>query len=136
MKLLQKYHVSRWRGAGFPPISSENSPVNIQQDMKLVESSLLQIFNTSSNERVMYPSFGSKLKSIQWDPNDDFLEQDIEYYISEAIAFWEPRVIFVSVNIEQSAYYKNNNVVLLNITVRLKNNPDANYTVSIPVETN
>lgn len=136
MKLLQKYHVSRWRGAGFPPISSENSPVNIQQDMKLVESSLLQIFNTGPNERVMYPNFGSKLKNIQWDQNDDFLEQDIKYYISEAIAFWEPRVIFVSVNVQQSTYYKNNNILLLNIEVKLKNNPDVNYPVSIPVETN
>jgi len=131
--LLQKFHTGKhWTGQGFPPIQAVNT-IQIQKGLDLIKSSIIQIFNTIPGERVLYPGFGSHLRKIQWDPLDDFLEQDVEFYVREALQKWEPRVIYERVDIISSNSDKNNGIARLLVTVRLRTDPNESFDLDIPI---
>lgn len=133
MKLLAKHHTPQyWKGGGFP-LTTVGKAIRIQEEVKLVRSALLQLFNTEVGERVMYPAFGCELKRLLFDPNDQFIEQDITYYIRDAIVKWEPRVSFVSATLKDSALNRNNNIAEVVVAFRLRNNPSSTQVVDIPI---
>lgn len=135
MKLLNKYHTPEyWKGAGFP-ITKTGKGTTIQEEVTLIKSALIQLFNTKPGERVMLPTFGSQLHKILFDPNDVFLQQDISYYIRDAINRWEPRVAVKAIVINDSSFNKNNNTVEISLEVYLRNNPSATQILSIPIST-
>lgn len=133
MKLLQKYHTAEyWKGGGFPLVRTGKA-VTIKTEAELIQSALIQLLNTGIGERVMYPTFGSRLKYLLFDPNDQFLAQDIEFCISDAINRWEPRVIFESAKLVTSDVRKNNNIAEVSISFRLRNNPSSTLMTTVPI---
>lgn len=133
MKLLQKYHTAEyWKGGGFPLVRTGKAAV-IKEEAELIQAALIQLLNTGIGERVMYPTFGSRLKYLLFDPNDQFLAQDIEFSISDAINRWEPRVIFESAKLVTTDFRKNNNIVDISISFRLRNNPSGVLAVTVPI---
>jgi len=131
--LLEKHHTNEyWTGIGFPPIQ-EVSTMETQKGLDLIYSSLIQIFNTLPGSRVMYPEFGTNLRRILWDPLDDFLKQDLEFYTREAIQRWEPRIIVEGVSLISSDLDKNRGIAKILFEFRLKTDPEVSYSLDIPV---
>ena len=94
---------------------------------------ILQILNTRRGERVMFPEFGSDIGPLLWEPNDPFLQQQVRYELSQALALWEPRVALIGVEFSSSDLLINVGILVMSITIRLKNNPHLNKVVKVPV---
>ena len=67
-----------------------------------IQESIIQILGTSPGERFMRPEFGSRLKSLVFEANDEVLKGLIRHYIVEAIQRWDKRVIVTAVTFDVS----------------------------------
>ena len=131
--LLEQFHTGEfWRGALFP-IGKRGTPVVIGEDLDEVFSSILQILNTRKGERVMFPEFGANLGPLLWEPNDEFLRQDITNSLIDALNLWEPRVIVVGVVFDDNPRLKNLGILILSIEIRVVNNPRLQQTIRVPI---
>ena len=54
-----------------------------------IQESIIQILGTSPGERFMRPEFGSRLKSLVFEANDEVLKGLIRHTVIEAIKQWE-----------------------------------------------
>lgn len=132
-RLLEQFHTGEfWRGALFP-IGKRGTPVVIGEDLDEVFSSILQILNTRPGERVMYPEFGSTLGPLLWEPNDEFLRQDIVNELTRSLGLWEPRVIVESIVFDDNPRLKNLGILIIALEVRLVNNPRLQTRVRVPI---
>jgi uncharacterized protein len=57
-----------------------------------VEQSIRIILGTQYGERVMRPRFGGNLKSLVFAPNNASTASLASYYVTAALAQWEPRI--------------------------------------------
>lgn len=64
-----------------------------------VEQSIRIILGTQYGERVMRPRFGSNLKSLVFAPNNASTANLARYYVSAALAQWEPRIDVLDVTV-------------------------------------
>src|SRR5690242_7508820 len=62
-----------------------------------VEESIRIILGTQYGERVMRPRFGANLKSLLFAPNNATTASLASYYVTEALARWEPRIDLLDV---------------------------------------
>lgn len=132
-RLLEQFHTGEfWRGALFP-IGKRGTPVVIGEDLDEVFSSILQILNTRPGERVMYPEFGSTLGPLLWEPNDEFLRQDIVNELTRSLGLWEPRVIVESIVFDDNPRLKNLGILIIALEVRLVNNPRLQTRIRVPI---
>ena len=133
MRLLSKYHMKKnWSGVGYPPVIAGGT-VNVQTNVDLVKSGLVVLLNTLPGEAPGYPTFGCELRRLLWEPNDTFFEQDLIFHIRSAVSNWEPRVEIISVEVTDSAFNKNNNIVELSLNFKIIDNPVVTQNVDIPV---
>jgi phage baseplate assembly protein W len=57
-----------------------------------VEESIRVILSTQYGERVMRPQFGANLRSLMFAPNTSATASLAAFYVSDALARWEPRI--------------------------------------------
>jgi len=69
-------------------------------DSAAVDQSIKTILSTVPGERIMLPEFGSRLKSILFEPLDDATAFIIEDEIELAINTWEDRIRISNVSVE------------------------------------
>lgn len=65
-----------------------------------IEESIVQILNTSFDERIMEANFGSQLSTFIFEPNDDSAKNLIKYEICEALKKQESRITVLEEEIE------------------------------------
>ena len=95
----------------------------------IVRASIQRILGTSKGERVMQPRFGSNLKNLLFDPNDNFLLEDIKETLQQSIQENEPRVIVKNIDINTD---KDNHIIYiaLNYSFRADGTEDSfNFTI-------
>jgi phage baseplate assembly protein W len=68
-------------------------------DAAAVTQSIENILLTNFNEKPFEPKFGSNLRSMLFELNDDFSESFISQIIKNSIALWEPRASVLSVKL-------------------------------------
>jgi len=61
---------------------------------------IINLLRTRQGERRMNPTFGSRLWSIVFEPNDDFIAQKVENVIREDITQWIPGITVKSVDVK------------------------------------
>lgn len=88
---------TKWRGLAFPLVRRKDGFFSSKTTRDLVFSSIYSILITPYGSRIMRPDFGSALKELVFEPNDDILEAEAKIYLKEAIEKWEPRVTNVKV---------------------------------------
>lgn len=73
--------------------------------VKLVQSSILNIWTTPKGSRRMVPEFGTLLHTLQFEPFDDVSIALAYRWSIEAVEKWEPRVLLndmtAGINLEQ-----------------------------------
>jgi phage baseplate assembly protein W len=71
-------------------------------DHSHIHESILQILGTRPGERFMNPEFGSHVKDLVFEPNDNVLKGLLRHYIIDAIERWEKRVVVTDVSFDES----------------------------------
>lgn len=84
-----------------------------------IKESILQILGTRPGERFMNPEFGSNLKDLVFEQNDEVLKGLIRHYVIEAINRWEKRVIISDVSYAEDSGKIDQNMLLIHISYRL-----------------
>ena len=84
---------------GFSTINRDEAPFRLV-DIDLVKQDLLNAFHTRRGERIMRPTFGSRIHDLLFDPFD---EETKELVIEDALAIIgrDPRVVIVSINAKE-----------------------------------
>lgn len=94
-------------GIPYPIVKDPLGFIRQQRGVQQLKSDLLILLLTNPGERVMLPEFGTGLRDLIFDQNDQTLEDRARQMIIAAINRWEPRIvvqnIFVISDIDPSS---------------------------------
>lgn len=107
-------------GLKYPTVIDGGS-ISYEKGLALVEQSITIILNTPKGTRFMLPEFGSRLKELVFEPNDEVLEDLLDTFIYEAIRDWEKRVEYVGCR-----FTRGDSVTYCEIAYRLLGSNDVN----------
>jgi uncharacterized protein len=91
------------RGIGFPIEKGREGYWPRRNSAALRQSSITMILGTLPGERVGEPTFGSHLRRLIFEPNDQQLVREVHREVVEALRTWDPFVGVQGVAIEQHA---------------------------------
>jgi phage baseplate assembly protein W len=89
------------------------------QEHEHIRESILQILGTRIGERFMNPEFGSRLKDLVFEQNDEVLKGLLRHYVIDAITRWEKRVIITEVRFDDRAVDIDGNLLRVHIAYRV-----------------
>lgn len=98
--------------------NSVSGVIDAKDSRLLIRKSLERIFGSSPGDRVMRPTFGSTLRSLLFEPIDNFLLSDIKQLVYDTIGRQEPRIIVSDVEVDADA---DNSIVSISLRFRYKN---------------
>lgn len=85
-------------GWSFPPRPDGRGGIALVSDTEKIEQSIRIILSTPIGQRVMRPTFGSRLHELVFAPLNPETFGLAELYVEEALTFWEPRIEVLEVN--------------------------------------
>ena len=71
---------------------------------------IINLIRTAPGERRMNPTFGCRLWTFVFEPNDDFIAEKVNKIVTEDIARWIPGVSVASVDVKYFEYDKTTNL--------------------------
>jgi uncharacterized protein len=85
---------SDFRGVGwaFPVGTDARGRVALARHGSDIEQAMMMILLTPKGQRVMRPEFGCRVHELIFSPNDANTWGLAEYYVEDALRFWEPRI--------------------------------------------
>lgn len=86
------------RGWNFPPGLNSRGGIALVSNEEKVAQSIAIILNTPIGQRVMRPTFGSRLHELVFAPVNPETFGLAEMYVQDALNFWEPRIQLLDVN--------------------------------------
>ncbi len=85
------------RGWGFPPAPDGRGGIGLVAGERNIEQAIQIILETPIGQRVMRPTFGSRLHELVFAPLNAETLGLAETYVQEALRFWEPRIELLDV---------------------------------------
>lgn len=82
----------KFLGHPYPVIRHPNGFLRTQFGVEQIKADLLSLLLTHPGERVFLPTFGTPLKTLIFDPNDQTLQDKARQMIIASIQTWEPRI--------------------------------------------
>lgn len=73
-----------------------------QTGIDQIKSDLLVLLLTNPGERVMTPEFGTPLRRLIFEQNDQFLQETARNMIIDSINRWEPRIVVKAIDISSN----------------------------------
>lgn len=73
-----------------------------QSGIDQIKSDMLALLLTNPGERVMLPTFGTPLKELFFEPNDNTTVLRARAMIEKSISDWEPRVAITNIEVTTS----------------------------------
>ena len=89
----------KFLGAPYPITRHPRGYFRRQGGIEQIKSDLLILLLTNPGERVMLPEYGTGLRDLLFDPNDNVLQQRARELIVNAINTWEPRIAVDQVDV-------------------------------------
>ena len=90
------------RGLSFPfRIDQETGGIAMTSGDDKIRENVRLILGTRAEERPMLRQFGTRLRSLVHDPNDDVLADIAEKQARESLLRWEPRIVVTDSQIER-----------------------------------
>lgn len=80
------------RGWVFPPRTNAHGGLALTDQRSELEQSIWIILSTQPGQRVMRPTFGSRLHELVFAPNDAHTAAQARRFVEEALGMWEPRI--------------------------------------------
>lgn len=84
----------------FPIVLKNGGSPALENGNPLVSQSITIILNTPIGSRFMLPEYGSRLRELIFEPNDEVLIDLMKVFIYEALSMWEKRARFTNVTFE------------------------------------
>lgn len=88
------------RGVAFPPHLDSTGQWATSAASQNVRESIQILLLTRLGERLMYPSYGSALRTYLFAPNNAATRKSVQDEISRALQLWEPRITADSVAVD------------------------------------
>ena len=79
-------------GWAFPVGVDARGRMALARQVTDIEQAIQMILLTPKGQRVMRPEFGCQIHELIFAPNDANTWGLAEYYVEEALRFWEPRI--------------------------------------------
>lgn len=111
------------RGWTFPPQVSDGHGVALSCGEAKIEQAIQIILRTQPGQRVMRPTFGSRLHELAFAPATAETFGLAEMYVADALRFWEPRIEVVEVHASPDP--KQHEVLLITLQYRIKPSYDV-----------
>ena len=89
----------RFLGCQYPLEKTSRGILAQKTGVDQIKADLLQLLLTNPGERVMLPTFGTPLRELIFEPNDNFLETKAKQVVSNAILQWEPRIVINNIEV-------------------------------------
>ena len=89
-------------GWAFPIGVDARGRIGLARQVTDIEQAMMMILLTPKGQRVMRPEFGCQIHDLIFAPNDANTWGMAEYYVEEALRFWEPRIEVLSVTARPS----------------------------------
>jgi len=90
------------RGVAFPfRVDPETGGIAVTVGDDKIRENVRLILGTRLEERPMLRQFGTRLRSLVHDPNDDVLADLAEKQARESLLRWEPRIVVTDSQIER-----------------------------------
>lgn len=113
------------RGLCFPPrvdpATGRFCMVEAEEDIR---QSIYIILMTRKGERAMLPEFGSRIHEYVFELPDLTAENLIATEVVDALTRWEPRIVDIEVELDESEIREGRLIFQIRYTVRDTNNPN------------
>ena len=120
-------------GANNDTVIFDSTYTSIEQEFAKLKTLLL----TRKGERIMAPTFGTDLLKIIFQPNTEFIKQDIVEYIQEPVEYWLPEINLIDIQVttaEDDPTLIHDVIVLITFSAEYDN--DGEKTLSLGVNQN
>ena len=94
----------KFKGAPYPIYSHPLGYLRTQTGLNTIKSDLLILLLTNYGERVMLPEFGTPLKKLFFNPNDEEIIEQAREMIATSIQAWEPRIVINQIDIKVGSH--------------------------------
>jgi len=111
------------RGWAFPPHIDQHGGLSLTSERSELDQSIQIILSTSPGQRVMRPTFGSRLQELVFAPNNSQTIAEARRYVEEALGMWEPRILLKNVNVHPDR--ENPDRLLIEIDYQVKATRDS-----------
>ena len=89
-------------GAPYPIASTPLGLLPSISDATVIKADLMQLILTNPGERVMLPAFGTPLRELLFDQNNNVTIEKVKQAIIQAITYWEPRIVVTDIIVTNS----------------------------------
>ena len=87
------------RGWSFPPSINAQGEIRMSEGYSDINQAIRIILTTVPGERVMRPTFGSRLHELVFAPINTQTIALTRRYVEQALTMWEPRINLVQVDV-------------------------------------
>lgn len=109
-------------GWAFPPRPDGRGGIALVSADEDIRQAIYIILSTPIGQRVMRPTFGSRLHELVFAPANAETFGRAELYVQEALTFWEPRIELLDVIARTEP--ERDHVMLIEIRYRIKSTHD------------
>ena len=88
------------RGWAFPLKIDSQGGISLTTDRNEIQQAIKIILQTEIGQRVMHPTFGSRLHELIFAPNNDHTAALARRYIEDALGMWEPRISVANIDVQ------------------------------------
>jgi phage baseplate assembly protein W len=125
------------RGWAFPLKTDSQGGISLTSERNEIQQSIIIILSTELGQRVMRPTFGSRLHELVFAPNNNHTAALARRYVEEALGMWEPRINNLSIDVKPDP--NETSRLLIEINYQVKSTKDRRSLVYpfylIPEET-
>jgi phage baseplate assembly protein W len=90
-------------GVAFPPHLDATGQWAMSAGSQNIRESIQILLLTRLGERLMYPNYGSSLRTYLFSPNNPATRKSIEEEISNVLKQWEPRITVDAISVAQDS---------------------------------
>lgn len=109
-------------GWAFPLQVDAQGGLALTSERKEIEEAIQIILRTTPGERVMRPSFGSRLHEVAFAPVNNHTIARVQRIVEESLGMWEPRITVLAVVVRP--HPTEDHYLLIEVTYEVKSTHD------------
>lgn len=111
------------QGWAFPLRLNTRNAISLVTGNSEIEQSIWIILGTIPGERVMRPEFGCRAWELVFAPNNAATQALLEYYVRQALEFWEPRIALQRVAVDTPPGQESTLAVTIDYVIKATHDP-------------
>jgi len=100
---------SKFLGLQYPLKKTPRGILAQKTGVDQIKADLLQLLLTNPGERVMLPAYGTPLRELFFEPNDNSLLNQAKQIITKSVGTWEPRIVITNIEVNNKIPRENLN---------------------------